>query len=129
VGQPQNWYTFSTGTRGFQYGISFAAGNRVRAEIYLNLGDRDQNVAALEALRADKLALEAAFEESFEWESLEGKQACRIAVYRPGSVEDSVESLEEYHRWAVERLLRFKKVFGSRLPAIAARVGKGEGAT
>jgi len=54
-------------------------------------------------------ALESAFGESFEWEPLEGKQACRIALYRPGSVEDSVESLEEYHRWAVERLLRFQE--------------------
>ena len=129
AGQPQNWYTFSSGTRGFQYSISFAAGSRVRAEIYIDLGDRDQNVAALEALRADKSALEAAFGESFEWEPLDGRRACRVAAYRPGAVEDSAESLEEYHRWSVERLLRFKKVFGSRLPAIAVRVGEGDRAT
>jgi len=129
AGQPQNWYTFSSGTRGFQYSVSFAAGGRVRAEIYIDLGERDQNVAALEALRADQAVLEEMFGEPFEWELLDGKRACRVAVYRPGAVEDSAESLEEYHRWAVERLLRLKKVFGSRLPAIAARVGVGAGAT
>lgn len=125
AGQPQNWYTFSSGTKGFQYSVSFAAGGRVRAEIYIDLGDRDQNVAALEALHADKPVLEEALGEPFEWELLDGKRACRVAVYRPGAIEDSAESLEEYHRWAVERLLRLKKVLGSRLPAIAARVGVG----
>lgn len=124
AGQPQNWYTFSSGTSGFQYGVSFAAGGRVRAEIYIDLGESAQNVAALEALRADKESLEQAFGESLEWEPLEGKRACRIAVYRPGTIEDSAESLEEYHRWAVERLLRFKRVFGPRLPAAAARAAE-----
>lgn len=129
AGQPQNWYSFSSGTKGFQYSVSFAAGGRVRAEIYIDLGDRDQNVAALEALRAEKSVLEETFGESFEWELLDGKRACRVAVYRPVAIEDSAESLEEYHRWAVDRLLRLKKVFGSRLPAIAARVGVGDRAT
>lgn len=124
AGQPQNWYTFSSGAKGFQYSVSFAAGGRVRAEIYIDLGERGKNVAALEALRADKSALEEAFGELFEWELLDGKRACRVAVYRSGAIEDSTESLEEYHRWAVDRLLRFKRVFGSRLPAVAARAGE-----
>jgi hypothetical protein len=120
VGQPQNWYSFSSGTPGFTYGVSFAAGGRVRAELYIDCGTRDQNVAAFESLRADKSTLEEAFGEPLDWELLEGKRACRIAVYRPGAIKDSTESLEEYHRWAVDRLLRFKRVFGPRLPAAAA---------
>jgi hypothetical protein len=64
--------------------------------------------------------LEQAFGEPFEWELLEGKRACRIAVYRLGAIEDSTESVEKYHRCAIERLLRFKRVFGSRLASIAS---------
>jgi hypothetical protein len=124
AGQPQNWYTFSTRTNGFQYGSSFAAGGRVRAEIYIDFGQRSQNVAALEALAENKSALERAFGEPLEWERLEGKRACRIAVYRQGMIEDSTASLEEYHRWAVDRLLRFKSVFGPELPTAAARAGE-----
>ena len=125
IGQPQNWYTFSTRTNGFQYGISFAAGGRVRAEIYIDFGQGDQNLAALEALCSKKTALEQAFGEPLEWERLEGKRACRIAVYRRGTIEDSSASLEEYHRWAVDCLLRLKMVFGPELPAAAARAGEG----
>jgi hypothetical protein len=124
AGQPQSWYSFTSGTTGFTYAFSFAAGGRLRAEIYIDRGQRDQNVAALEALRTDKSALEEAFGEPFDWELLEGKRACRIAVYRLGSIKDSTESLEAYHRWAVDRLLRFKRVFDSRLPAAAARAGE-----
>lgn len=120
VGQPQNWYTFTSGTSGFQYSVSFAGGGRFRAEVYIDRGDRGSNVAALEALRAESSTLEEAFGEPFEWELLEGKRACRIAVYRPGTVEDAAEDLEQHHRWAIDRLLRFKKVFGPRLPAVAA---------
>lgn len=119
AGQPQNWYSFTSGTSGSTYGVSCAARGRLRAEIFINRGSRDQNVAAFEALRADSSALEQAFGEPLEWELLEGKRSCRIAVYRPGSIKDSAESLEDYHQWAVDRLLRFKRVFGPRIPPAA----------
>lgn len=124
IGQPQNWYSFATRTNGFQYGFSFAAGGRIRAEIYIDLGDADKNTTAFETLYTKKGVFEAEFGEALEWERLEGKRACRIAVYRPGSIEDSTAALEEYHRWAVDRLLRFKKTFGSELPKAAASAGE-----
>jgi hypothetical protein len=96
--------------------------SEVRAEIYIDFGQRSQNVDALDALCANRLALERPFGEPLEWERLEGKRACRIAVYRPGAIEDSTASLDEYHQWAVDHLLRFKRVFGPELPATAARV-------
>jgi hypothetical protein len=125
VGQAQNWYSFSTGTRGFQYSVSFAAGGRLRAEIYIDFGESSKNLAALEAFQAERPTLEEAFGEPLEWEPLENKRACRIAVYRQGTIEDSTASLEEYHKWAADHLLRFKTVFGPRLPAVAARIGEG----
>jgi hypothetical protein len=50
---------------------------------------------------------------------MEGRRACRIAIYRSASIEDAEASLEQYHRWAIERMLQFKKVFGPRLPSAA----------
>lgn len=120
AGQRQSWYSFTSGTSGFTYGVSFAARGRIRAEIFIDRGSRDQNVAAFEALHADRPALEEEFGEPLEWELLEGKRSCRIAVYRAGAIKDSAEALEEYHQWAVDHLLRLKKVFGPRIPAAAA---------
>ena len=121
VAQAQNWYSFSTGTKGFQYAASFAKGGQLRAELYIYIGDGNQNLAALEALRSSKSQIEQQFGEPLEWEPLESKLACRVAVYRPGNIQDPSASLEEYEKWFIDRLLRFKAVFGPRLPeALAA---------
>lgn len=115
VGQPQSWYSFSSGTSGFTYGVSFAIGGRVRAELYIDTGDGEQNLSAFSRLHEEAETIEREFGEPLEWETLEGKRACRIATYRDGTIEDPDEKLEEYRAWAVERMLRFKKVFGNRI--------------
>lgn len=119
AGQPQGWYSFSAGARGFSYGASFAQGGRVRAEVYVDGGDAEVNHAMFALLLADREALESAFGEPLEWEALEGKRACRITIYRTGSIEDADEDLEVYRAWLIARLLRFKKVFGARLKALS----------
>ncbi len=53
------------------------------------------------------------------WERLDAKKACRIAVKRPGEIEDSPETLREIQDWAIDRLLRFKNVVGPRASAFA----------
>jgi hypothetical protein len=53
------------------------------------------------------------------WERLDARRASRIAVKRPGRIDDPPEILEEIEDWAVDRLLRFKRVIGSRAAALA----------
>jgi hypothetical protein len=119
AGQPQNWYSFSTGTTGFQYSFSFAQGGKLRAELYIDQGDADRNELAFDALIATKDDLEKAFGEPLSWERLDTKRACRIACYALGSIEDPADQHERHRQWAIDRLLRFKKVFGPRLPSLA----------
>ena len=121
VGQPQNWYSFTSGTGGFSYGMSFAAGNRVRAELYIDTGVETYNKFAIDYLRDRRDELEEAFGERLEWEPLEGRRACRIATYCSGSIEDSTEVRERHLRWAVDHLLLFKKVFGPYLPQLIVK--------
>jgi hypothetical protein len=124
AGAPKNWHTFSAGTGGFTYAAVFASGGRIRVEVYIDFGKRASNVAALEVLQAQEPALSEAFAEPLQWELLKGKQACRIAVYRSGTIEDTAEFLEEHHRWIAQRLLLFKEVFGARLAAVAQEAEK-----
>ena len=123
--EPQSWYSFSAAVRGFQYVASFDQCGRIWAELYIDLGDRAQNVAAFEALHVEKHALEEAFGEPLDWDYGQGRRACRIAASRAGKIEDSAEHLDEYRCWAVDRLLRFHTAFSSRLPAAAAHVEEG----
>lgn len=116
---PQNWYSFTTGVRGFEYGASFANGGRIRTELRIYLGDEPRSKAAFEKLRVDAAAVEREFAEKLDWERMDGRKACRIASYRPASIRDSRETLEEHCAWAIDRLLRFKRVFGERILSLA----------
>jgi hypothetical protein len=119
AGQPQNWYSFSSGTKGFTYAMSFAQSGELRAEIYIDRFDRAKNEAAFDALAAHKGAIETEFGEQLRWERLENRRACRIACYATGAIDDSAEQLEQHRKWAVEHLLKFKQVFGPRVADLA----------
>ena len=119
VGQPQNWYAFSSGISGIAYGASFAAGGRVRTELYIDRGDGDQNKNIFNSLFDAKQEIEAAFGEALEWERLDDRRASRIAIYCPGSIEEDSQALETIRAWVIERLLKFKVVFGQRITELA----------
>lgn len=122
--QPQNWYSFSSGISGISYSLSFAQGRRVRAEIYIDLGEAEWNKSLFDTLFKEKEALEAQFGEPLAWERLDDRRASRVATYRPGSIDDDPQLLEEIKSWAIERLLKLKKVLGPRLGEAAEAAGQ-----
>lgn len=115
VGQPQNWYSFSSGVRGFTYGTSFGRGERVRAELYIDTGKGERNKEIFNLLKSNKEELERAFGETLEWEELPDRRAARIAVYRQGSIDEDSKTLADIRAWAIEKLLKFKSVFEVRI--------------
>jgi hypothetical protein len=115
AGQPQNWYSFRSGTAGYSYSVSFSTGRRLRAEVYIDGGDADANEAALQRLQADHADIERQFGEPLTWELLETKRACRVCVYREASIEDAQADLDRHLEWAIQKLLKLKEVFGPRL--------------
>jgi hypothetical protein len=118
--QPQSWYSFSAGTKGFSWTFSFAAGGRIRAELYIDTPDPDRNESILDELMKEQAEIERLFGSALVWERLDDRRACRIASYREGSIQDSADMLDEILKWGIERLLRFKEVFGPRLRSFAA---------
>jgi hypothetical protein len=121
VGQPQNWYSFNSGISGITYGASFALGGRVRTEIYIRPGDAELNKSIFDKLAGEKSIIESEFGESLSWERLEDRKACRVAAYTSGSIENDERALEEIRHWMMDRLFRFRKVFGPRLRKVAFR--------
>jgi hypothetical protein len=115
VARPQNWCNFATGTSGTHYGASFALHKEVRTELAFTLDDQPADKALFDTFQKEQVAIEREFGEPLRWERLEERIWSRIAAYRPGSIENDAETLQEIHAWAIDRLLRFKKVFGPRL--------------
>jgi hypothetical protein len=118
MGQPQNWYSFASGTSGVVYSIWFSGAGRVRAELYLDVGNRDLNRQIFDQLRQNASSIEKDYGEKLEWDAAESRRACSVGTYLAGKIDDPPEALEAVLRWAIDRLLRFKKVFGPRLPAV-----------
>lgn len=115
IGQPQNWYTFTSGIPGVSYSFSFAKGDRVRAEIYLDRGNAEENKRLFDLLLEKRAEIEQDFGGALEWERLDARRASRIAAYRPGSIQAGESELRAIHSWAIETLLRVKRVLGPRV--------------
>ncbi len=115
VAQPQNWYAFTSGIQGIYYSFSFAQGGRVRAEAYIDRGDAHENKSLFDSLHKQRREIERDFEESLDWERLDDRRASRVAIYRDGKIDSSDDTLAAIRAWAIERLLRIKKVLGPKL--------------
>jgi hypothetical protein len=113
--QPQNWYSFAAGVTGYVYGASFANNGRLRVDLYLDRPDVAENKRAFHHLMEQKDAIEAEYGANLSWEPLEGRRACRVAIYREGSLANGAEALDGYRAWMIEQLLKMKKVFGPRI--------------
>lgn len=113
--QPQSWYSFSLGVSSIVCSASFAQGERVRTEIYIDTGDKNENKNLFDSLEKEREKIEEEFGEDLSWERLDDKRASRIALYRQGSIDSEHEELEEIRTWTIEKLLTFKKVFQSRI--------------
>lgn len=118
IGTSQNWYEFSSGISGIRYSASFARGGKVRAEIYIDQGDQEQNKNLFDALKQREEAITSHWGSQLEWERLDDKRASRIAIYREGRIESSDSELEEIRKWHIEKLLKLKEVFGPELKEI-----------
>ncbi len=114
-GQPQNWYTFSSGVSGFNYSTFFASDNMAKVGIYIDCGQKEQNEEYFEQLREQQDSLGTTFDEPLQWLRLDNRRACRIVVQTPGSIDDDDEALNHIHDWMIQNVMRFKTVFGPKL--------------
>ncbi len=115
LGQPQSWYSFTSGIKGCTYGCSFARGSKVRTEVYIDTQSQEVNKEILKAFEFDKKELENQFGEELQFEELPTKRASKIALYRDGDINTDSQNLDEIKSWCIEKLLKLKQVFGDKL--------------
>ena len=119
AGQPQNWYSFSSGVSGITYGANFSQGGKARSELYIDLGEQEKNKYVFDQLNHLKEEIEASLGEAVSWERLDSKRASRLALYTDGSIEDSDSDLEVVKSWHIERLLKLKSALGNKISSLS----------
>lgn len=115
AGQPQNWYSFSSGVSGMTYGANFSQGGKARAELYIDLGDHEKNKYVFDQLFNIKGEIENSLGQEISWERLDNKRASRLALYIDGSIEESDSELEKVKNWHIEQLLKLKAALGKKI--------------
>jgi CBS domain-containing protein len=98
--------------------LSFARGGRLRLEWYIDTGDAAQNERILNAAIEHRAQMEETVGTALNWEPLEGKRACRIALYTPGSITDEPDALERLVEWAIAHAPRLHEAI-LQLPPLA----------
>jgi hypothetical protein len=103
----QNFVTMPSAIRGTRYGVSFAAGGRLRSELYIDYGHQEANVTQLRALQVHAKTMEAIYGRELSWEELPERVACRIADYGSGDVA-KVEDHDLYIDWMIDSQERLR---------------------
>lgn len=87
-----------------------------RVELYIDTGDKDKNKKIFDQLYSEREEIERRFDGKIEWQRLEEKRACRIAVLvnkRTGlRDEDKWDRMQED---MVESMIKFESAFESSL--------------
>lgn len=119
-----NWIGAGSGVGGV--GFNFVAAKHYgRAELYIDVGDKEENEKIFDLLLAEKDSIEAAFGGVLIWERLEGKRACRIKAEIPLNVFDR-EQWNEMINFMTDAMCRLEPAIKGPLRQIIGRVKSGQ---
>lgn len=111
-----HWYEFPIGRSGIVITATISTlKKRVGVELYLH---RDPHKTGIRALRADAGAIEQAFGSALDWQELPTKKASRVALFLDGVDPGDQHAYSHLHGWMLDKMQRFRSVFGSRVKAL-----------
>lgn len=119
AGSPSNWQSFSSGFSGISYNASFITGARVKVELAIDRQDPEWNRNRISRLEEYQEQIEAQLGQALDWDRVDGRRSCRIALSRPGSIDDDDDTLAGIQSWLVDNLLKLKQVFNPLLAELA----------
>ena len=133
-GGSKNWKSFPAPSLavGISYRVVFAGSGQVMVNIYIERKDKDRsswnenkewNERLFDQLENHKEDIESKLG-PLCWDRMDGsdggepRMACRIALYRDGTIDDEY-MLDDIREWTIEWLLAFKRVFEPELEELA----------
>lgn len=108
----QSWWSLGIGRSGFSSGACFTIDSKLRVELYIDTGKKENNDLAFEDLKELSVSIHEKFGQELNWDSLPDRRACRIYVERDGTIDDDDQNLTEIIEWATPMVIKFKEVFG-----------------
>jgi CBS domain-containing protein len=109
--QGQSWIVLAS----FQHdskliNAAFTQRKELRIELYIDIWDKAGNKSLFAKLVGKKATFEAAFGEPLQWERLDNKRACRVAVYTKAQILTDADS-PKLLDWAVKKAVALHRAF------------------
>jgi len=104
----QNFITLPSPIKGTHYGLAFAAGGRVRSDLYVDAGSPEGSTGVFEMLQSHGELIEDLYGAELSWERLPDRNAYRIADYSEGDV-TTVEDHDFYIDWMIDAQERLRR--------------------
>ncbi len=103
----QNFITMPSQVRGTHYGLSFAAGGRLRSDFYIDLGSNEASIAEFEMIQSQQDLFESIYGRQLSWERLPDRNAYRISDYTEGEI-TKTEDYAFYIDWMIDAQERLR---------------------
>jgi hypothetical protein len=112
----RHWWRFGIGRAGFDLSVSATTRNDfIAVEVYIHNDSEKRKFDYFLRLRSE---IEAEFGETLEWQRLDDGVGSRVTlIWRDAGVEDEA-NWPSFAAWYLDKLTRFKSVFGPRIRAI-----------
>jgi len=104
----QNFITLPSPVRGTHYGLSFAAGGRLRSDFYVDLGSPEASAAQFDVLQLQQEMVESTYGAPLSWERLPDRSAFRVADYSEGDI-TQVEEYAFFVDWMIDAQERLRR--------------------
>jgi hypothetical protein len=104
----QNFITLPSAMKGTHYGLGFAAGGRLRSDLFIDLGSAEASTAQFEVMRSQRQLIESIYGAPLSWERLPDRAAYRIADYSEGEI-TTVEDHAFYIDWMIDAQERLRQ--------------------
>jgi len=115
-----NWVSFASGPFGY-WALSVAQDGSLRAEAYLDSGEKTRNKALFDELAAEQAGWETKLGFAASFERLDDKRASRIAAYHAFSLDDDASRAQAL-KWAVATLVQMFDVLNAHLRSRAKQL-------
>jgi hypothetical protein len=110
------WCSFGIGRTGFMLSVTATfRDRRLGVEIYIN---HRAAKTAFDLLAADRDAIEQEFGGPLDWQRLDDKKACRVAVFRTDMDPNIEAQRPSQYQWFLDQMERFSRVFRDRIRAL-----------
>jgi hypothetical protein len=93
-------------------------------QLYVDTQITERNKAIFDGLLAQRVQIERTMGEQVSWERLDSRRACRIAVYREGTITAPEKTWPDLADWAANQLQRFRAALNGTFERAFAEASK-----